>query len=144
MSRSLGIASLFATTLACAACQTQPLTTVSSVTTSATSVASGARTPRTEFGINEVIVVFLYATWPDVTAPAGTHDVDWRWYRDTQLISEHHAPIKFNTPPASPWTRRAAAGLGPGTYRVEARVDDQLMATNSFKIDATPVSLVRP
>ena len=139
MSKLSRIAALMAMTVACAACQTQALTTVSSVTTSAASVASGTRTARSEFSTNEIIYVYVYVTWPDVTAPGGKHDVDFRWYRDAQLLSEHHGSVKFTTAPGSIWTRRAAAALGPGSYRVEARIDDQLMATNSFKVDAAPV-----
>jgi Gram-negative bacterial TonB protein C-terminal len=126
----------------CAGCQNQPLQVVSAITTSETSLLNGHRDARQEFGPNETVVVFVYVTWPNVTSPGGTHFADWRWFRGNQLVSESQNHVTFKRAPGDLWTRRAAASLGPGDYRVETRLDDQVLATNDFKISATPISAV--
>ena len=55
-----------------------------------------------------------------------------------QLVSETDKYVTLKSSPAHLWTSRAAAALGAGDYRIDTSLDGKVIATNKFRISATP------
>jgi len=74
-------------TLLLAGCAEQPISLASSMVTSLEKVQIDKPASQTVFGLDEVVYVVAFLTWPDVTANGGTHKVEWNWYRGDQMVS---------------------------------------------------------
>ncbi len=92
--------------------------------------------PQSTFGLDEVVYVVVYVTWPDITKGGGEHPVEWNWYRGDQLVSHAHAMVRFMSAPADLHTGRPASALGVGSYKVDTVLDGKVISTNAFTIKA--------
>ena len=90
--------------------------------------------PVSTFGLDEIVFVVVYITWPDVTAGAGEHEAEWNWYRGNQLVSHSHNMIHLNSAPTNLNTGRPASALGVGNYKVDTIMDGKIISTNAFTI----------
>lgn len=88
------------------------------------------------FSLEDSVVCIVDFAWSDVTRSGGDHVVKWRWYKEGTLVSQSEKQMTFNTSPYSTWTTRAASGLGPGQYKVETLLDDQVASSCEFQIKA--------
>jgi hypothetical protein len=87
------------------------------------------------FGQQDFIVFCVEFGWPS-SERGGSHAIEWRWYQDRRLVSKLQKQVTFASNPYTLWTRRAAATLGSGHFRVEALVDGALASSASFDIAA--------
>ncbi len=96
----------------------------------------GELTPQTHFTLKDVIRVEAFLSWPNPGDEDGLHDVEWDWYRSSVLVSRtSRENLRFDSTPYGLWTRRAAAGLGPGSYRVDTLVDGKVVVSDHLVID---------
>ena len=118
-------------------CAGQPLTVVRSLTMTEPNFELGELTPQAHFSMKDVIRVEAFLSWPDPSNGDVLHDVEWDWYRSGVLVSRTKRDNqRFDSTPYGLWTRRAAAGLGPGDYRVDTLVDGKPVVSNQLVIDA--------
>jgi hypothetical protein len=123
--------------LACATTGGATATTphvVSTTTTTELDRSLKKRTPVSSFSLEDGVVCIVDFAWTDVTVPAGSHTIKWRWYKEETLVSQSQKKLTFNTSPYSVWTSRAATSLGPGRFRVETLLDEQIASSCEFQI----------
>ena len=125
-----------AASLVLAGCAQQPITVVGSRTMTELRFRLGQGVPQSHFSLQDTIRVAVYVTWPDASRGDGRHDVDWKWYRSDVLVSvTRRKTIDFESTPFTLWSRRVAASLGPGHYRVDTLIDGKVTASDDFTID---------
>lgn len=105
-----------------------------SLTTSGASLQAGKRVPQQRFGQHDFVVQLSDFDWEAVGESAGEHRVEWRWYQGDKLVSQTDKKLNFNSTPYTLWTRRAAATLGSGHFKVEAVIDGEVAAVSEFDI----------
>jgi hypothetical protein len=104
------------------------------MTTNGASMATGKRLPVQSFAQSDFVVQLTDFAWDNPEDNGGAHMVEWRWYRDGQLISKTAKKLDFNSTPYTIWTRRAASTLGAGHIRIEAVVDGSVVAESDVEI----------
>lgn len=124
--------SLFFLSVSASAVETPRVINV--MTTSGASMAAGKRMPAQSFAQQDFVVQFTDFAWDNADDNGGPHMVEWRWYRDGQLISKTAKKLDFNSTPYTIWTRRAASTLGAGHIRIEAVVDGSVVAESDVEI----------
>jgi hypothetical protein len=92
------------------------------------------RVPMKVFSPQDSVVSLVDFQWADVSHDAGSHLVEWRWYKDDVLVSQTQKRLDFKSTPFTTWTRRAAASLGPGHFRVDTALDGQVASSSEFDI----------
>lgn len=98
-------------------------------------LSQGRRGDTRDFHMNDRIVQLVDFTWTDPTQDAGTHECEWKWYRDGKLVSDTpEKRIYFARTPFTLRTMRPAAPLGIGHYSVDTIVDGTVVATSAFTI----------
>jgi hypothetical protein len=107
-----------------------------SVLTSGTYLSEGKRVPVQTFTLQDYVVSLVDFQWDDAQKNGGIHDVNWRWYHDGRLVSSSGKSVSFTSTPFTLRTRRAAATLGIGHFKVETVVDGNLAGSSEF--DITP------
>jgi hypothetical protein len=119
---------------ACVTTNTQPRATSTTLTTDLNYKMS-KRTPISVFSLEDSVVCLVDFQWADVTKPSGSHSVEWRWYKDGNLVSEtREKQLYFNRSPYTTLTRRSATSLGIGHFTVTTFVDGASMSTSEFEI----------
>jgi hypothetical protein len=119
---------------ACVTTNTQPHATSTTLTTDLNYKMS-KRTPMSVFSVEDSVVCLVDFQWADVTKSSGEHSVEWRWYKDGNLVSEtKKKQLDFNRSPYTTWTRRSATSLGVGHFTVTTFVDGAIMSTSEFEI----------
>jgi len=117
----------------CATTGTTPHVT-NTVLTRTADVITARRVPTSLFSTEDSVVCYVYFQWDDVTREAGHHEVEWRWYKDDQLVSQTKRRLHFRHTPYTTWTQRAAGSLGPGHFSVATVVDGAVASTSNFEI----------
>jgi TonB family protein len=85
--------------------------------------------------LKSLVYMVTYVQWPDVTRSAGSHDIDWNWYKGGKLVNTCASRgLELKKSPYRLWCRVQAAGLGVGHIRVEMTIDGRNMATSEFDI----------
>jgi hypothetical protein len=107
-----------------------------SVLTRGAGVQACRQPPVRSFTQQDFIVFCVEFGWQGEKARGGTHAVEWRWYQQERFVSRLQKQVTFASNPYTLWTRRAAATLGSGHFKVEARVDGALAASASFELGA--------
>ena len=119
---------------ACVTTNTQPHATSTTLTTDLNYKFS-KRIPMSVFSLEDSVVCLVDFQWADVTKPSGEHSVEWRWYKDGNLVSEtKKKQLDFKRSPYTTWTRRSATSLGVGHFTVTTFVDGAIMSTSEFEI----------
>ena len=129
---------ILSASLLLAGCADHPISqlhVVSNFLTSEENVVKGIRTPMTAFTSKDVIVYFIDFQWDDATRGFGGHEVKYNWYAGDKLISTGHHGQGFDHAPLELWGRRSASSLGTGHFKVDAFVDDTLVASKEFDIN---------
>jgi hypothetical protein len=87
------------------------------------------------FSLEDSVVCLVDFQWADVTKPSGEHSVEWRWYKDGNLVSAtKKKQLNFDRSPYTTRTRRSATSLGVGHFTVTTSVDGAIMSTSEFDI----------
>lgn len=134
--RSAGAVSIFLLIMlsGCATTNTQPHATSTTLTTDLNYKMS-KRTPMSVFSLEDSVVCLVDFQWADVTKPSGEHSVEWRWYKDGNLVSAtKKKQLNFDRSPYTTRTRRSATSLGVGHFTVTTSVDGAIMSTSEFDI----------
>jgi hypothetical protein len=118
---------------ACVTPSTQPHATSTTLTTELNYKLS-KRTPMSVFSLEDSVVYLVDFQWADVTKRSGQYNVEWRWYKDGNLVSETKKQLAFNRTPYTTWTRRSATSLGIGHFTVTTSLDGAVMSTGEFEI----------
>jgi len=92
------------------------------------------RIPISAFSLEDSVVCLVDFQWADVTQGSGKYNVEWRWYKDGNLVSETKKKLYFDHSPYTTWTRRSATSLGVGHFTVTTAVDGTVMSTSEFEI----------
>jgi hypothetical protein len=119
----------------CGACADSTIDIAGATLTSGAIMSQGKRTPVAQFTHDDYVVMLVDFTWQDAANDGGNHKFYFDWYRDGRLVSK--SPTKFVHFVATPVTLRtdiSAALLGTGHFRVDAIVDDKLVAHSEFDI----------
>jgi hypothetical protein len=86
------------------------------------------------FSLEDSVVCLVDFQWADVTKQSGEYNVEWRWYKDGNLVSETKRQLDFNRSPYTTLTRRSATSLGVGHFTVTTSLDGTVMSTSEFEI----------
>lgn len=134
MKSSFALAALLCAAFALPATAEETPQLTHTMTTSGHYLSAGQRTPVQTFSQQDFVVQMADFKWPTAGESGGNHQVEWRWYQGAELISKTEKELHFNSTPYTIWTKRAAATLGAGHFRVEALVDGVVTATSEFDI----------
>ena len=96
----------------------------------------GKLIPMTTFTAQDVVSFYVNVYWDNPTQELGIHSVAFKWYADTKLISNPHRAINFKVTPTTLSYQIPASVLGVGHCKVEALIDDNVVASKEF--DITP------
>jgi hypothetical protein len=102
--------------------------------TSAVHLSQGKRVGVLQFDKQDFVVFLLDISWNQVEESGGIHKVEWRWYKDEQLVSKSEANLIFKRTPLTLRDSRAAITLGHGKFKVESHIDNKLVAFSVFEI----------
>jgi len=115
-------------------CATPDPHLANSVLSSAENINFGKRIPVRNFTQQDIIVWLVDVAWTPPTRPAGRRYIETSWYKDHQLISEAHEYQYLMNTPYSIWSRRAAATLGIGHFKVQTAINDEVIAVAEFDV----------
>ena len=114
---------------------------VRSFATTQASFRLGERVPAVRFGPDDTVMALLILNWPNPSSAAGSHRIEWNWYRDSTFIGRTRAcHMRFNVSPFTLWTWRTARVLGGGHFRVDTLIDGKLSGTTQFDVVGPPVN----
>lgn len=96
------------------------------------------RTPVEVFDLPDNIIFYTTLSWPKVEASAGYRQVRWKWYNNGELVASYENRIHLERSPWDVWGYISASSVGVGDNKVEMYIDDKLMSSATFKVDAGP------
>lgn len=107
---------------------------VNSVLTTGHNYKMDKRIPVHSFSTEDVVMWLVEFAWDEVGAGGGTHKVAWVWSKDGNVVSKSESTSTFKYNPNETWTRRSAAALGAGHFRVATLIDGVTMSASEFDI----------
>lgn len=80
--------------------------------------------------------IYVYTTfrWNDQNTPAGSYNVEAKWFNGDKRISSSELRTYFNRTPHYVWFKTRGTAMGTGKCRVEVYANDIFVGSKSFTV----------